>query len=114
MAPDIERALNIFNDASDYVVQAGLLAEVEWQRCIQFNDFSETDLLREAAWVILCSGFRELVKVRDLSVDGAASTCPGVRLVRFLLCDRFDIVVALLEVHFCNSLDGEVVALGSA
>jgi hypothetical protein len=53
--------LRIFELASAYVARAGFLAEVEWQRCVQLDEFSETDLLREAAWVVLCSGFRERV-----------------------------------------------------
>jgi hypothetical protein len=33
--------------------------EVTWQRTIRFEDVTESDFLREAAWVVLCSGFRE-------------------------------------------------------
>jgi hypothetical protein len=61
MAPDLEGALQVFCKASEYVARAGLLAEVEWQRRVTLDDFTETDLLRECAWVILCSGFREQV-----------------------------------------------------
>jgi len=61
MAPDLERALKVFCEASEYAARAGLLTEVEWQRRITLDDFTETDLLRECAWVILCSGFREQV-----------------------------------------------------
>jgi hypothetical protein len=37
------------------------MAEVDWQRLLTPNTFRESDLLREAAWVILCGGFRESV-----------------------------------------------------
>jgi endonuclease III len=72
MMPDLEGALKVFGAASEYVIRAGLLAEVEWQRQLAFDDFTETDLLREYAWVILCSGFREQV-VRQ--VFGHISLC---------------------------------------
>jgi hypothetical protein len=36
-------------------------SEREWQRRVLGRCFSERDLLREAAWVILCSGFNERV-----------------------------------------------------
>jgi hypothetical protein len=56
---DIEAALQIYSDATNYIASAGLSQEVQWQRDADFNQFGESDLLREAAWVILCSGFRE-------------------------------------------------------
>jgi hypothetical protein len=61
MMPDVEGALSLFRTAADYVRRAGLHAEIEWQRQTEVHDFGETDFLREAAWVILCSGFREKV-----------------------------------------------------
>ncbi len=61
MVPDLVAATQIYRSASDYVAEAGLLAEMEWQRDVRFSEFSESDLLREAAWVVLCSGFRERV-----------------------------------------------------
>jgi len=59
MAADPDGALRVFTQASDYVRRAGLYTEVEWQRRTALEAFTETELLREAAWVILCSGFRE-------------------------------------------------------
>jgi len=61
MTADLNGALRLFALASDYVRCAGLLAEVEWQRDASMSDFSETEFLRESAWVVLCSGFRESV-----------------------------------------------------
>jgi hypothetical protein len=51
----------VFNLALGYSRSAGLAAEIDWQRRADFATFSETDLLRETAWVILCSGFREAI-----------------------------------------------------
>lgn len=59
MRPDIGRALATFERARAAVARAGRPAEVEWQRAALPERFAETDLLREAAWVILCGGFRE-------------------------------------------------------
>jgi hypothetical protein len=58
---DLEHALQIFSEATAYVNAKGLRAEVDWQRRADFLRSAETDLLREAAWVILCTGFRESV-----------------------------------------------------
>jgi len=41
------------------VINFGFSDEIEWQKNVDFDRFTETDLLREGAWVILCSGFRE-------------------------------------------------------
>jgi hypothetical protein len=51
-------ALGFFAEALAYVRRNGLDREVEWQRRATFHEFGETDLLRQSAWVILCSGFR--------------------------------------------------------
>lgn len=59
MSPDIELALATFQRAWKAVTQSPVSAEIAWQRTVLPEHFTETDLLREAAWVILCGGFRE-------------------------------------------------------
>ena len=59
MATDLLGAMSIYEAAARYVYDAGYDEEVEWQRNLAFSDFSESELLRETAWVVLCSGFRE-------------------------------------------------------
>src|SRR5262249_18700377 len=54
-------ALQIYSRATDYIATAGLLHEVARQREADLKSLSESALLREAAWVVLCSGFRESV-----------------------------------------------------
>lgn len=49
--------LATYREAHEAVVAAGFESEIRWQE--EAGDFDETDLLRESAWVILCSGFRE-------------------------------------------------------
>jgi hypothetical protein len=61
MEPDLPSALHVFARALDYMSAAGLTSEIEWQRQRSMDDFCESELLRETAWVILCSGFRESV-----------------------------------------------------
>lgn len=65
MTADLDGALRVYQLAYDYVHRANLLWEVDWQRRVALSAFEESDLLREAAWVVLCSGFRESV-VRQL------------------------------------------------
>jgi hypothetical protein len=59
------RNLTIITDfywsAKNFVVAQGFESELLWQESLIPAAFSETDLLRESAWVILCSGFRETV-----------------------------------------------------
>lgn len=59
MRADLTAAMRFFSKAYTYVQHAGLSGEVTWQRDIEFEGFTECELLREHAWVTLCSGFRE-------------------------------------------------------
>ena len=59
MSADLSAALRFFSKACSYVQRVGLSAEVAWQREVDFAEFTEQELLREHAWVTLCSGFRE-------------------------------------------------------
>jgi hypothetical protein len=61
MPGDLRRALRVFETALAYSIESGLEEELAWQRSTSFANFTETDLLRECAWVILCSGFREAI-----------------------------------------------------
>lgn len=50
--------------AHDVVVAAGFAAEIDWQEGQCLDAVSESEFLRETAWVILSAGMRETV-VRD-------------------------------------------------
>lgn len=65
MTANIDDALEIFSRAREYVREKGLWNEVEWQRATVISNVTEQTFLREAAWVILCSGFRESVVRRS-------------------------------------------------
>jgi hypothetical protein len=69
---DHESAYQIFRQACEYISRAGLHAEVTRQREVSFDDFTESELLCEAAWVIMCSGFREATVRR---IFGSLSLC---------------------------------------
>jgi hypothetical protein len=45
--------------AKRFLESSGYAEEISWQRSRDATTISECDFLREAAWVILCSGFRE-------------------------------------------------------
>lgn len=61
------RALDLFVCARQHLEQSPFASEIRWQATRRFPDFSETEFLREAAWVILCSGFREAVVRRNFA-----------------------------------------------
>lgn len=52
-------ALRLFQEAETAIVRAGYGWEIKWQNSRRFEAITEQDILRETAWVILCSGFRE-------------------------------------------------------
>jgi hypothetical protein len=57
--PKVKKALEIYFMAEREIRAAGFSWEIEWQNNRNFTQFSEQEFLRETAWVILCSGFRE-------------------------------------------------------
>jgi len=61
MVTSLKPALDFYRKAKSFVDLAGFADEVIWQESRKFLDFTEPDFLCEAAWVILCSGFREAV-----------------------------------------------------
>src|SRR5882757_3994124 len=54
-------AMTIYEIARDRLQRSPFRAEIDWQASVNPIEFTESDLLRECAWVILCSGFRESV-----------------------------------------------------
>lgn len=50
---------HFFNNASIALADSTFGTEIEWQRTISLNSISEQDFLRETAWVIINSGFKE-------------------------------------------------------
>lgn len=59
--------LHIYKAAKTQVITLGYEPEIHWTSELQRRPYTEADMLREAAWVILCSGFREGVVRRKFS-----------------------------------------------
>lgn len=56
------RALAVYDEARIYVDRhPSLRQEVLWQRSRSIDALTESDFLRESAWVVLCSGFKESI-----------------------------------------------------
>ncbi len=47
--------------AKHEVVRAGYVDEIAWQHRVRLADLDHVTFMREAAWVVLCSGMREQV-----------------------------------------------------
>ena len=60
-AIDSEKLALTYMDLKESVILAGYSHEVDWQSSLNFEATTETDFLRESAWVVLSSGFRESV-----------------------------------------------------
>ena len=58
---DPGKLASIYLDLKEIVIRSGYDHEVDWQSDLDFESTTETDFLREAAWVVLSSGFREAV-----------------------------------------------------
>lgn len=56
-----EDLATFYFETKHFVRSAGYEDEWIWQNSLDFRNFTETDFLRESAWVILCSGFKEMV-----------------------------------------------------
>ncbi len=56
--PDI---VNAYCFAKKIAINAGYGAEISWQASLNFDDLTETDFLREHAWVALSAGMHEYI-----------------------------------------------------
>jgi hypothetical protein len=98
-------------EAKHELIEAGFAPEFDWQADIKLENVSETDFLREAAWVILSSGMRESV-VRSRfaaitrtflswrsakAIHAHADTCRRNALRCFAHQGKIDAVLAVAE-----------------
>lgn len=72
MPLDAETLGRIYLDIKNCVINAGFDHEIDWQAELVFDQTTETDFLREAAWVVLSSGFRETIVRRSFADVSAA------------------------------------------
>lgn len=54
-----------YQKAKGTVIRAGFREEISWQESVNFDDVTESDFLKEHAWVTLSAGMRERV-IRNL------------------------------------------------
>jgi hypothetical protein len=52
---------SLYLTAKERVIAAGFADEIDWQESVSLDDLNESTFLRESAWVVLSSGFRESV-----------------------------------------------------
>jgi len=60
-------ALGFYFHAKAIVEERGFHREAEWQKSLVFENLTESEFLRESAWVILCSGFNESIVRKHFS-----------------------------------------------
>ena len=58
--------------AKDFVIRSGFEAEIDWQEDLSIQNISESDFLREMAWVVLSAGFRESLLRKRFSAISTA------------------------------------------
>ncbi len=61
LGPHDRSLLEAYIAAKDAVIARGFDSEIDWQEGLCVSRIGEQDFLRETAWVILSSGFREAV-----------------------------------------------------
>ena len=59
--PKLSLLAVLYLTAKERVIEAGFANEIDWQEEVSLEDLDESTFLRESAWVVLSSGFRETV-----------------------------------------------------
>ena len=109
--PNLTAATDFYWSAKNFVVALGFEAEIQWQESLSPAAFTETDLLRESAWVVLCSGFREAVIRRIFDyislcfcdwesadvIHAYRDHCRASALSRFANARKIDAIVATAD-----------------
>lgn len=67
-----EQLAEFYMTAKEQVISAGFADEIDWQADVDVAGWGETTFLRESAWVVLSSGFREAVIRRCFANVSAA------------------------------------------
>jgi len=69
------------------VIEAGYGPEIDWQRSLNFKDVTESDLLREHAWVVLSCGMRESVVRRKFpAISGCFENWESAEMIATRAC----------------------------
>lgn len=103
--------VGIYFRAKQDVLCAGYADEIDWQEDVSFDEVSETEFLREGAWVILSSGMREKIvrnKFKALSriffgwesafrISRERESCVAQALLHFAHVGKIDAIVRMAE-----------------
>jgi hypothetical protein len=87
----------LYQLAKEYLCRTGYASEIHCQPAQEFSGFSERELLREAAWVILCTGFKEtrvrgsfdFISLCFCDWESAAEICKHASLCRATALTKF-------------------------
>ncbi|MDQ2977114.1 MAG: hypothetical protein M3R69_17095 [Acidobacteriota bacterium] len=74
--------------AKEKIIDCGYAHEIDWQENLSFCRLTESEFLREAAWVILSSGMREVI-IRRTFADVSRAFCEWESARRIV--DRRDV-----------------------
>ena len=66
---------SLYMSAKERVIEAGFANEIDWQEEASLDDLDERTFLRESAWVVLATGFREAVLRRRFAEVSQAFLC---------------------------------------
>ena len=64
MSPKLITIANAYLFAKNYIIKKGYANEIDWQDNLNFNSLTESDIIREAVWIILSSGMNYKVVYR--------------------------------------------------
>lgn len=110
---------SFYMTAKERVIDAGFADEIDWQADIVFTDWGETTFLREAAWVVLSSGFREsVIRERFPAVSAAFlhwksaeaiidqhEACRSNALLAFGNLRKTDAILHIVQRVACDGID---------
>lgn len=116
---DPEALCTLYMTAKERVIDAGFADEIDWQADMDSIDWSESTFLRESAWVVLSSGFREeilrrrfpLVSAAFLNWESASSimsrreTCRSSALQAFANIRKIDGILEIARRVACEGID---------
>jgi len=92
----ISSLVDIYLTAKEAVIEHGFAWEIDWQTERRFERVQEPEFLRESAWTVLCSGFRESVIRKIFGALGEAFL--QWRSAKLIHEQRRDCRVAALQV----------------
>ena len=107
-----ERDVDMYLAAKAHLLKSVFAYEIESIAAQQFDAFNEKDILRETAWVILCSGFRESIVRRLFSfislcfcdwesaaaICNHADKCRSTAIVSFRNTKKLDAIIGVAAI----------------